>query len=74
MVQTISAVTHVGKPGRRRAITRPRCRWVDNTEVNFQEENCRDRFKAELDQANVHLWALVKAVMDLKLHKREEIP
>jgi hypothetical protein len=40
----------VGKPGGKRPLGRPRCRWEDNIKMDLQEEGCGDMDWMELAQ------------------------
>jgi hypothetical protein len=54
----------VEKPEGRRSLGRPRCRWEDNSRMDFQEMICG---AMELFQDRDRWWALVNAVMGLCL-------
>jgi hypothetical protein len=57
----------VGKPEVKRPLGRPRCRWVDNTEMDIQKVGCWDMDWIELAQDRDRWRALVNAVMNLRV-------
>ena len=57
----------MGKPKGRRPLGRPRRRWEDNIKMDLQEVDCRGMDWIELAQDRDMLWALVKAVMNLRV-------
>ena len=57
----------VGKPECKRPLGRPRRRWEDNIKMDLQEVDCRGMDWIELAQDRDMLWALVKAVMNLRV-------
>jgi len=57
----------VGKPGGKRPLGRPRCRWEDNIKMGLQEVGCGGMDWIELAQDRDRWWALVNAVMNLRL-------
>ena len=63
----------VGKPGGKRPLGRPRCRWVDNIKMDLQEVGggCEDWMELAQDR---HRWqALVGTVMNLGVPKMRGI-
>jgi hypothetical protein len=56
----------VGKPEGKRPLGRPRLRWEDNIETNFQEVGYGGMDWIELSQDKDRWRALVNAVMDLR--------
>jgi len=57
----------VGKPEGKRPLWRPRCRWVNNNKMDLQEVGCGGMDRIELAQDRDRCWALVKAVMNLRV-------
>jgi len=57
----------VGKPDGRRPLGRPRHRWEDNFETDLREVGCGGEDWIELAQDRGRWWALVNAVMDLRV-------
>jgi hypothetical protein len=57
----------VGKPEGNKPLGRPRSRWEDNIEVDLQEVECRDMDWIELAQFRDRLWALVNAIINLRV-------
>jgi hypothetical protein len=57
----------VGKPGGKRPLRIPRRRWEDNIKMDLQEVVCRDMDWIGLPQGRDRWWALVNAVMNLRV-------
>ena len=57
----------MGKPEGKRLLGRPRRRWEDNIKMDLQEVACRGMGWIELAQDKGRWWALVNAVMDLRV-------
>jgi hypothetical protein len=57
----------VGTPERKRPLGRPRRRWEDNIKIDLQELGCRDMDWIEVVQDRDRWWALVTAVMNLRV-------
>jgi len=57
----------MGKPEGKRPAGRPRCRWVDNIKMDLQEGECGVMDWTELTQDRDRCWALVNAVMKLRV-------
>ena len=57
----------MGEPEGQRPLGRPRRRWEDNIKMDLQEVDCRGMDWIELAQDRDMLWALVKAVMNLRV-------
>jgi hypothetical protein len=57
----------VGKPEGKRPLGRPRFRWEDNINVDFQEVVCGSMDWIELAQDRDRFWALVNALMNLRV-------
>ena len=57
----------VGKPEGKRPLGRPRRRWEDNIKMNLQEVGFRSVDWTELAQDRDSRWALVNAVMNLRV-------
>ena len=57
----------VGKPEERRPLGRPRRRWEDNIKMNLQEVGCRVVDWIEVAQDRNRRWALVNAVMNIRV-------
>ena len=57
----------VGKPEGRRPLGRPRCRWEDNIKMDLEEVGCGGMDWIELAQDRDRWWALVNAVMNLRV-------
>ena len=58
----------VGKPERMKPLVRPRRRWEgDNIKMDLQEVGCEGMDWIELAQDRDRWWALVNAVMNLRV-------
>jgi hypothetical protein len=57
----------VGKPEEMRPLGRPRRRWEDNIKMDLPEVGCGDMDWIELAQDKDRWWALVNAVMKLRV-------
>jgi hypothetical protein len=57
----------MGKPEGKRPLGRPRHRWEDNIEMNLQEVGCGGMDWIKLDKDRDRWWALVNAVMNLRV-------
>ena len=57
----------VGKPEGRRPLGRPRRRWEDNIKMDLQEVGCGGMDWIDLAQDRDRWWALVNAVMNLRV-------
>jgi hypothetical protein len=57
----------VGKPGGKRLLERPRHRWEDNIKMDLQEVGCGGMDWNELAQYRNRCWALLNAVMNLRV-------
>jgi len=57
----------VGKPAGKRPLGRPRRRWEDNIKMDLQEVVCGVMDWIELVQVRDRWWALVSAVMNLRV-------
>jgi hypothetical protein len=57
----------VGKPERKKTLGRPRCKWEDNIETDFQEVKCEDMDWIDLAQVRYRWQAIVNAVMDFQV-------
>jgi hypothetical protein len=57
----------VGKPEGKRPLGRPKRRWDDNIKMDLQEVGCGIVDWIELDQNRERWWALVTAVMNLRV-------
>ena len=57
----------VGKPEGRRLLERPRCRWVDDIRMGFQEVGCGYMDWIGLAQDGDRWRTLVRAVMNLRV-------
>jgi len=57
----------VGKPEGKRQLGRPRIRWEDNIKMGLQEVGCAGMDWIELTQDRDRWWALVNAVMNLRV-------
>jgi hypothetical protein len=57
----------VGKTEGKRSLGRPRRRWEDNIEMDLQEVGCGGIDWIELAQDRDRWWALVNAVMNLRV-------
>jgi hypothetical protein len=57
----------VGKPEGKRPLGRPSRRWVNNIKKNLQEIGCGGVDWTELAQDTDRWWALVNAVMNLRV-------
>jgi len=57
----------VGKPEGKKPLGRPRRRWEDNIKMDLQEVGCGGMDCIELVQDRDSRWALVNAVMNLRV-------
>ena len=57
----------VGKPEGKRPFGRPRRRWEDNIKMDLQEVGCGGMEWIEVAQDRDRWWALVSAVMNLRV-------
>jgi hypothetical protein len=57
----------VGKPEGKKPLRRPRRRWKDNIKMDFQEVECAGMDWLELAKDRDRWWALVNAVMNLRV-------
>jgi len=57
----------VGKLEGKRPLGRPRRRWEDNIKMDLQEVECGGMDWIDLDHDRDRCWALVNAVMNLRL-------
>jgi hypothetical protein len=57
----------VGKPEGKRPLGRPRRRWEVNIMIDLQEVGCGDVDWIELAEDRDRWWALVTAVMNLRV-------
>jgi len=57
----------VGKPGGKRPLGRPRCRWEDYIKMGLQEVGCGGMDWIELAQDRDRRQALVNAVVNLRV-------
>ena len=57
----------MGKPERKMPLGRLRRRWKDNIKMDLQEVGWRDICWIDLDLDRDRWWALVKAVMNLRI-------
>ena len=57
----------VGKPGGKRSLARPRCRWEDNINTDIQEVGCVGMDWIELAQDRDRWRALVSTVMKFRV-------
>jgi hypothetical protein len=57
----------VGKPGGKRPLGRPRCKWVDNIRTDLQEVGCEHVDWFGLAQDRDGWRKLVNAVMNLRV-------
>ena len=57
----------VGKPEEKRPLGRRRRRWEDNIKMDLQEVECRGLDWIELAEDRDRWWALVIAVMNLRV-------
>jgi len=55
------------RPGGKRQLGRPRRKWEDNIKMDLQEGGCGDMDWIELAQDTDKWWAVVNAVMDLRV-------
>ena len=62
----------VGKPGGKRPLGRPRCRWEDNIKIDYQEVGCGGTDWIDLAQDKDRWQTLVNAVMKLQVPKNVE--
>jgi hypothetical protein len=56
-----------GKTEGKRPLGRPRRRWEDNIKADLQEEGCRGMDGIELAQDRDRCWALLNAIMNLRV-------
>ena len=54
-------------PEGKRPLGRPRRRWEDNIKMDLQEVGCGDRDWIDLAQGRDRWWAVVNAVMNLRV-------
>ena len=57
----------VGKPEGKSPLGRPRHRWEDNIKMDLQEVGCGGMNWIELAQERDRWWALLNAVMNLRV-------
>jgi len=57
----------VGKPEGKKPHGRHRRRWEDNIKMGLQEVGCEDMDWTDLTQDRYRWWALVNAVMNLRV-------
>jgi hypothetical protein len=57
----------VGKPEGKRPFRRPSCRWQDNNKMDLQEVRCGAMEWIGVAQDRDRWWALVNAVMNLRV-------
>jgi hypothetical protein len=57
----------VGKPGGKRPLGRPTCRWEDNIKMDLQELGSGDINWIELAQDRHRWWAIVNTVMNFRV-------
>ena len=57
----------VGKPEGKRPLGRPRRRWEDNIKMDLEEVGCGSMDWIDLAQDRDSCWALVNAVMNLRV-------
>jgi hypothetical protein len=57
----------LGKSEGKRPLGRPRHRWEDNIKMDLQEVGCGGMDWIELAQDRARWWALVNAVMNLRV-------
>jgi len=57
----------VGKPEGKKPLGRPMCRWEDNMKIDLQEVGCESMDLIEVPQDRNRWWALVSAVMNLRV-------
>ena len=57
----------VGKPEGKRPLGRPRRRWEDNIKMDLQEVGCGGMDWIELAQDRGRCWAVVNAVINLRV-------
>jgi hypothetical protein len=57
----------VGKPERKRPLGRHRRRWEDNNKKDLQEVGCGSMDWIDLAQDRDSVWALVNAVMNIRV-------
>ena len=60
----------MAKPEGKRPLARPRCRWEDNSKMDFQEVGCGGMDWNELAQDRNRWRALVNAVMNFRVPKK----
>jgi len=59
----------MGKPEGKRPLGRTRLRWEDNIKMDLQEVECEGMDWIELGEDTDRWWALVNAVMNLRVPK-----
>ena len=57
----------VGKPEGKRPLGKPKLRWEDNIKMDLQEVGCGGMDRIDLAQDRDKRWALVNAVMNLRV-------
>jgi hypothetical protein len=57
----------VGRPEGKRSLGRPRRRWEDNIRIDLHEVGCGVMDWIELTQVSDRQWALVNAVMNIRV-------
>jgi len=57
----------VGNSGEKRPLGKPRHRWMDNIKMDLQEVGCGYMDWIDLNQDRDRWWALVSAVMNLRV-------
>ena len=57
----------VGRPGRKRPLDRPRCRWEDNINTVLEKVGFWGMDWIELAQDRESWWAPVNAIMNLRV-------
>jgi len=66
-VANIHLLALPGKPEGKRPLGRPRHRWEDNIKMDLQEVGCGGMDWIKLGQDRDRWWALVNAVMNLRV-------